>query len=121
MKIICLENDLSDQVLIKQQVHKFYPNAEITFIRFLYDFTKTLPDYDVVITDLTLPDSYGPEIILKIRGITTKPIIVLSGVGGRFIPNEIITAIEKSGATIFLPKGLQGYDGLSAALSALKL
>lgn len=113
MKIACIEDDEADAFLIQ----KFMPaEMEITHYRYLNDFLESDIPYDLILTDLRLPDAYGPEVIRKIRQISGKPIIVLSGVGGQDMPGKIIETIKNSGATIFLSKHKQGFEQLPMVL-----
>lgn len=69
--------------------------------------------YDIVLLDLTLPDSTGIDTVARIRtvaGIT--PIIVLTGQSD----TEFGLSTLKSGAADYLVKGDFGYDGLARTI-----
>lgn len=119
MKIACIEDNEMDLALIKKAINKTLSDVDIINFRYLNDFIETEKPYDLVITDLRLPDSYGPEVIERIRKISGKPIIVLSGVGGHEIPDRIIEVVKNSGATIFLSKNKNGFDDLPIAIKNL--
>jgi DNA-binding NarL/FixJ family response regulator len=68
--------------------------------------------FDVVITDLGLPDSAGLATLDAVRAATAHPIIVLSG-------NEAVRAAALArGAYAFLPKDRMPAEALSSLISA---
>ena len=63
------------------------------------------PDISLLITDISMPDMDGRELIASVRAssdLKQLPIVIVSGVVG---PNEIASLIEE-GASRFLPKPL---------------
>lgn len=68
--------------------------------------------FDVVITDLGLPDSAGLATLEAVKAATGRPVIVLSG-------NDAARAAAlERGAYAFLPKDRMPADALSALISA---
>ena len=117
MEIIYLEDDKKDFLLLEEIIQKELPEAKLKQYRYLIDFLNSNEPYDVIITDLGLPDAYGPEVLKRIREVTGKPIIVLSGVGGHDMPDKIQEVVQGLGATIFLSKHKQGFEKIPQALS----
>ncbi len=116
MNIVIIDDNDADSFLIEEQLKTNFPCANVTYFRYLNDFLQSNTRYDFVVTDLGLPDAYGPDVIQRIRQVTGKPIIVLSGVGGADMPISISRTIHNSGATIFLSKSHQGIEKLPDAL-----
>ena len=68
--------------------------------------------FDVVITDLGLPDSAGLATLEAVKAATLRPVIVLSG-------NDAARAAAlERGAYAFLPKDRMPADALSSLISA---
>lgn len=116
MNIVIIDDNDVDSFLVEEKLAQEFPNANVTYFRYLNDFLQSNARYDFVVTDLGLPDAYGPDVIQRIRQVTGKPIIVLSGVGGADIPLSISRVIHSSGATIFLSKSHHGIEKLPDAL-----
>ena len=105
IEILLLEDNLGDAILIKEMLDEFAD--------FLYELinVKTLNDglsllkrrlFDVILTDLSLPDSDGIDTFLKIHEINSRiPIIILTGSNY----NEIGIDAVKKGAQDYLVKG----------------
>lgn len=116
MNIIVLDDSDSDSFLINEKITAEFPSAHVEYFRYLNDFLQSNTSYDFIISDLCLPDAYGPEVIKRIRQVTGKPIIVLSGVGGSHMPASIARTIHNSGATVFLSKNYEGIENLPNAI-----
>jgi CheY-like chemotaxis protein len=68
--------------------------------------------FDVVITDLGLPDSAGIATLEAVKAATARPVIVLSG-------NDAARAAAlERGAYAFLPKDRMPAEALSSLISA---
>ena len=68
---------------------------------------------DVVLLDLNLPDSFGPDTLTKARGIfSVRPIIVLTG----FYEEQLGLLLIKRGAQDYLVKGKITGDWLASAI-----
>jgi len=117
MKIICIEDSGADLYLIEHELKKIFPDAEIFSFHYFHDFLNAKVEHDLVITDLAMPDMYGPKIIKKIREVSDKPIIVFSGVGGKKTVQEISNNLKESGADLFLSKNEDGYALLARSLN----
>ncbi len=118
INIVCLEDSQADFFFFKR-VLKSVPECRCQHYTHLNDFLEKAEPYDLIVVDLSLPDGYGPEIIQKIRKITGKPIIVLSGVGGENTPHKIKQMLKNAGATFFLSKSEEGYGELPNLIKQL--
>jgi CheY-like chemotaxis protein len=77
-------------------------------------------DYDLVITDLIMPETEGIELIQQLRKV--KPairIIAMSG-GGRVSPENYLSLAKALGATAVLSKPFLNEDILKAVHDALR-
>ncbi|QEF98508.1 Phytochrome-like protein cph1 [Stieleria maiorica] len=69
--------------------------------------------FDVILTDLSLPDSSGLETVKRLRAqCDDVPILVLTGLDDETVEREILQA----GAQDFLPKGLAGSSWTRKAI-----
>lgn len=109
MKILVIEDNKIDQDIIKMSIkfatnqNKFKTTPEVDYVTNIHDALEYLSysSYDVIITDLTLPDSKGTPTISTLRNSTEKPIIIISGA-------YIINALEKAmdgGSAKYIIKG----------------
>ncbi len=105
IKILLIEDNLGDSRLLEELLNTAYPRKyQINSACTLSDGLNCLgaEEFNVVMTDLTLPDSNGIQAVLKIQEHTQSiPIIVLSGLDN----NELALQIVKLGAQDFLIKG----------------
>ncbi|MGR8929954.1 MAG: ATP-binding protein [Gammaproteobacteria bacterium] len=66
--------------------------------------------YDIVLLDLTLPDSIGTDTLKRVKNVVPQtPVIVLTGQNDP----EFGLTILRAGAADYLVKGDFGYDGLA--------
>jgi DNA-binding response OmpR family regulator len=119
MRIIYIEDNKLDFDTFAE-VFSDSKDFDIVHYEYLEDFLNRQEYYDVVVTDLFLPDAYGPEVLQEIRKVTDKPIIALSGVGGLSPPLRIRKAIEKSGATFFASKNKNSLSSIKEIITNLK-
>jgi DNA-binding NarL/FixJ family response regulator len=118
MKIASIEDNQADFVRIKDVIKTYFPMSDFVHYTYLADFINADNCYDLIITDLRLPDQYGPEVVKQIRKLTGKPIIVLTGVGGTELPEKILISMRQAGATIFLSKHKNGFESLPEAIKS---
>ena len=80
----------------------------------LDQFTRSLPHYDLVILDLTLPFMDGEETFHRLRAIAPDmPVLLTTG----FVARERLEAMLAAGLTGFMPKPVPG-DELLAQVAA---
>ena len=81
LQILYIEDDPDDVVFFHRSLRKhFVEPYEIISAQSLAEAIPLLPQCDVVICDLSLPDSSGDETVLSIYSrIPHIPLIVLSG------------------------------------------
>ncbi len=77
-----------------------------------------IESFDLVITDLIMPDMEGVETIRALKKLRTDlPIIAISG-GGRGSPDNYLLIAKKFGANVVLAKPFD-FAALSAAVTML--
>jgi PAS domain S-box-containing protein len=86
LSILLIEDNLGDFLLIENYLLDVFPSATILHKEFLEDALDYLKQHevDIILLDLTLPDSKGDSSILKISQVTNViPIIVLTGISDK--------------------------------------
>lgn len=116
IRVLLIEDEAGDAGLVQLALRDFR-NARFSVI-WVQTLAKALENigqqnYDVILLDLTLPDSAGIntlERVLAVAGLT--PIIVLTG------QTDIEFGLNtlKTGAAEYLVKGDFGYDGLARTI-----
>jgi signal transduction histidine kinase len=115
LKILLVEDNPGDVYLIQELLRT-------SGFRFTIERTSTLAeairmagsdDYDVVLLDLGLPDSFGLETLRKFQNTKTNaPVIVLTGLNDE----EIALATMKEGAQDYLIKSSLTGDNIMRAI-----
>ncbi|SER44199.1 Response regulator receiver domain-containing protein [Nitrosomonas sp. Nm51] len=109
IKILLIEDDDGDSRLIKEMLNAAFPRKYIIKVETsLKKSLRLIADeaFDIVLTDLNLPDSNGVETFTCLRKkIASAPIVVLSGI------REIALRVVNLGADAYLIKG-HGNGGL---------
>lgn len=116
IRVLLVEDEAGDAKLVnidlqKSQGEKFI----VTWVESLSDAQQCLQtaDFDVLLLDLSLPDSDGMNTIHKARLMAGEmPLVVLTG---RCDTDFALKALE-AGATDYVVKGNFGYDGLARAI-----
>ncbi len=105
IKLLLIEDNLADSRLLREMLNDAVPDKHIVTAASSGNEAKTLLnefDFDIVITDLNLPDTNGLDIISCIQSINSKiPIVVLSGDTNQTLALEIV----QMGAQDYLVKG----------------
>jgi signal transduction histidine kinase len=116
IRVLLVEDEAGDAGLAQLALRGFR-NARfsVTWVQTLAEALRQIgaESYDIVLLDLTLPDSAGIVTLDRIRvlaGIT--PIIVLTGQSD----TEFGLSTLKAGAADYLVKGDFGYDGLARTI-----
>jgi diguanylate cyclase (GGDEF)-like protein/PAS domain S-box-containing protein len=104
LKVLLIEDSLTDAILLERVFQRMNETKlDLTRVEFLQEALKKIDRdwYDIILLDLSLPDSWGLESLKKIQNITTKiPIIVLTGTDN----DEIAIAALREGAQDYLIK-----------------
>lgn len=121
IRVLLIEDEASDAYLVKLDLKKS-PSVDfdVTWVESLAAAKKVLSNisFDVVLLDLSLPDSEGLETIKIAQHITNNlPIIVLTG---RCDTDFSLTAL-KSGASDYMVKGDFGFDGVARTIRSTLL
>ncbi len=105
IKIVLIEDNPTDALFIRRMLGKIFPvNEAPSYCESLRDGLACLRDTpaDLVLLDLSLPDSHGMETLEKVRTQETVPaIIVLTGLNDE----EMAIQALKVGAQDYLVKG----------------
>jgi len=103
MKILLVEDEPADRLLVTRFLKLELPNVELqTAVRLsrALEMIKE-EEFDVVISDLSLPDASGLECVVQIREMAPHlPLVVLSGLSNESIALEAL----KKGAQDYLVK-----------------
>jgi diguanylate cyclase (GGDEF)-like protein len=115
--ILLIEDSLSDAKLFELSLAKA-EDADVFWIVHVKRLSKALKmlqrdQFDVVVLDLGLPDSFGLDSLKAIRDLNPQlPVVVLTGSEDPQISTEALL----EGAQDFLKKGIQNGDDLSRTL-----
>jgi diguanylate cyclase (GGDEF)-like protein/PAS domain S-box-containing protein len=116
IRVLLVEDEAGDAQLVKIDLQKAQGEAfTVTWFESLNAIQDCLQTstFDVLLLDLSLPDSDGLETIYKARQLVVDiPIIVLTG---RCDTDFSLKALE-AGAADYVMKGNFGYDGLARAI-----
>ena len=79
-KILVLEDNLGDFVLVEEYISDSFLNAEITNVTSFKEFEGNVIDFDIIFLDLSLPDKSGIDLVKAIISHNVLiPIVVLTG------------------------------------------
>ncbi len=104
VRILLLEDSATDALLATEAISYFSKQFELSRAERLKDALRLLREkqFDVVLTDLSLPDSHGLETFEKLHAAAIEmPIVILSGSGEEGRAHEAI----QRGAQDYLFKG----------------
>lgn len=82
LKILLVEDNEGDFLLVEEYLKDVFGNVEIEHCWRISEAKKSLLDnkYDIILLDLTLPDSYGKESVREIMELVNgTPVVVLTG------------------------------------------
>ena len=86
LKILVVEDNMGDYFLVHEYLHSNFSNPTITHNELLEDANRSLSSeqFDVILLDLTLPDSNGKESVESVvKMANDAPVIVLTGYSDR--------------------------------------
>lgn len=104
LRILLIEDNLDDVRLVRETLRDFSGNEfEIESTARLEEGLKLLREqhFDIVLLDLTLPDSYGIETFEQLHSQSDVPVVVLSGNAN----DEVALKALEQGAQDYLVKG----------------
>jgi two-component system sensor histidine kinase UhpB len=84
MRILVVEDNDGDYFLVHEYLHEIFSSIEISHNVLLKDAIQNLQtaEYDIILLDLSLPDSNGMDSIIEILKLANSiPVIVLTGFG----------------------------------------
>jgi diguanylate cyclase (GGDEF)-like protein len=116
IKVLLVEDDAGDMLLTKRMLTE--RDAESFDLTWADSLSKAIGHsvegkFDVVLSDLNLPDSSGLETFLKLKlYLPGVPIVVMSGFGGE---KEYLEAVRE-GAQDYIIKGQTNHDLLTRSL-----
>jgi PAS domain S-box-containing protein len=101
--ILIVEDNPGDARLLQENLHDVLPKAEFHRVEHLEDALRemTLRDFDVVMLDLSLPDSQGLATVSRMMESAAAPIVVLTGAQDEQTGQESV----RLGAQDYLMKG----------------
>jgi PAS domain S-box-containing protein len=79
-KILVVEDNLGDFVLVEEYISDSFLNTEMTNVTSFKEFEGTVLDFDIIFLDLSLPDKSGIDLVKAIIAHNLLiPIVVLTG------------------------------------------
>lgn len=117
IRVLLVEDEAGDAHLVRMKLGQKHGSGhfDLTWAQSLNEARRCLADssFNVILLDLSLPDSEGLETIRSAYAIAKSvPIVVLSGRGDT---DFALTALE-AGAVDYMVKGDFGYDGLARTI-----
>jgi len=116
IRVLLVEDEAGDAHLVKMKLKQTQGESfDVTWAQSLGEAQRYLDasPFDVMLLDLSLPDSEGLATVYSARNMAMSiPIVVLSGRGDT---NFALTALE-AGAVDYMVKGDFGYDGLARVI-----
>jgi len=116
LKILCIEDNEGDFVLLKNHLRdaRFEKAPEVVraaslkeALELLDRHKKQTPGFDVILLDMSLPDSYGPDTLAPVNAAARDvPVIILSGNEDRDFAVEMV----QRGVQDYLPKHFLSGD-----------
>lgn len=116
LKILLCEDDADIAFLIKINVLKEYPDAEVFITKTKDDTLKLLSDLnydiDVILLDYLLVNSTGLEILEEIRQVAEIPVLIITGQGSE----EVAVNAMKMGASDYIVKRGRFFNQIPNAI-----
>lgn len=92
-RVLVIEDDGVDRLLVKRAFQRAHDTMHLRWATLLKEGVTSLQDcnFDIIVTDLTLPDSSGVDTVVHLRDAAPDtPIIVLSGLEDPDVGAELI-------------------------------
>ena len=104
LKVLLIEDKQNDMMLIKRQIHKTAPNAQVTHVYLRQDILNELKKghLDIIISDYNLPTIDGMEILKLAR--QESPMTTFVFVTGTLNDEELAADTILGGASGFILK-----------------
>jgi len=112
VRVLLVEDNPGDRVLVREMLREAAPNAVLTGAGRLTEALEPVARglADLVLLDLSLPDSFGLDGLRRLRAAAPEvPVVVLSGLADE----EVALQAVQAGAQDYLMKG--AVDGTSLA------
>lgn len=120
IRVLLLEDDEGDALMLTEDLEEDKrSNYDVFHATTLADALKALEnkEFDIVLSDLTVPDSHGTETLYRLLDHTTLPIIILTG-----DENDALSslAIEEGAQDFIVKNNLERYDVANAIKYAIQ-
>lgn len=115
MRLLLIDDNRDDRVLIRRELSRHFPHFEIEDIRAELDLRRALshPPVDLVITDFELRWSNGLEVLERVKDrFPDCPVVMFTNTGTQ----EIAVAAMKAGLDDYIVKSAADYARLPAAV-----
>src|SRR2546422_10270685 len=115
MRVLLIDDNPDDRVLIRRQLTRHFPDLEVEDIRAELDLRRALQAgaVDLVITDFELRWSNGIEVLERIKARFPEcPVVMFTGTGTQ----EIAVAAMKAGLDDYVIKAAAHYVRLPVAV-----
>src|SRR2546422_8863601 len=115
MRVLLIDDNPDDRVLIRRQLTRHFPDLEVEDIRAELDLRRALQAgaVDLVITDFELRWANGIEVLQRIKSRFPEcPVVMFTGTGTQ----EIAVAAMKAGLDDYLIKAAAHYVRLPVAV-----
>ncbi|MCE7741943.1 MAG: response regulator [Candidatus Heimdallarchaeota archaeon] len=116
LRILLCEDDADIAFLIKINVLKAYPDAEVFITKTKEDTLKLISDenydIDVILLDYLLVNTTGLEILEEIRKVTEIPVLIITGQGSE----EVAVNAMKMGASDYIVKRGRFFNQIPNAI-----
>ncbi len=104
LRVLLVEDDADVSFLIKINIIKAFPEAEVLITRSKSDALKLLEDYkfdiDIILLDYLLEEATGLDILEEVRRLTDIPVLIITGQGSE----EVAVQAMKMGAQDYIVK-----------------
>ena len=117
-RVLLIEDNPGDVVLIKKRMTTFWPKASVVVVGRLADAYEAYISHslDLIILDLNLPDGFGYRSVEEaLSFVRNVPVVVLTGMESKLTMQEA----KKHGATEVIVKSRIMSDDFGKVLSAV--
>jgi len=117
IKIAHVEDCLDDHIILKKYLA---PGFHIQHFTELEDLFRDGQEFDLIISDLRLKNTYEFETVQALRDhYPDTPILVLTGMGGSFMTGDLMKALIDNGANNVASKDLLNHSDLTLLIETL--